>query len=54
MLKRLEGFWFALCLLLGVAHAQDGTLRQWQAVRYLEPSLVSRQLPVYLDGTIAF
>jgi len=54
MLKRLEGFWFALCLVLSVAHAQDGTLRQWQAVRYLEPSLVSRQLPVYLDGTIAF
>ena len=54
MLKRLEGVWFALFLLLSVAHAQDGTLRQWQAVRYLEPSLVSKQLPVYLDGTIAF
>ena len=54
MLKRLEVACFALFLLLSVAHAQDGTLRQWQAVRHLEPSLVSRQLPVYLDGTIAF
>ena len=54
MLKRLEVACFALSLLLSVAHAQDGTLRQWQAVQHLEPSLVSRQLPVYLDGTIAF
>ena len=54
MLKRLEGAWCTLFLLLSVAHAQDGTLRQWQAIRHLEPSLVSRQLPVYLDGTIAF
>ena len=54
MPKRLEVACFALSLLLSVAHAQDGTLRQWQAVQHLEPSLVSRQLPVYLDGTIAF
>jgi len=53
-LKHWEGVWFALFLLMSVAHAQDGTLRHWQAVRYLEPSLVSKQLPVYLDGTIAF
>ena len=43
-----------LVLSKGALLAQDGVLRQWQAVRYLDASQVDRQLPVYLDGSVVF
>lgn len=52
-----RAFLIILCGLVlskGALHAQDGVLRQWQAVRYLDASQVDRQLPVFLDGSVVF